>query len=531
MRILVADKLDQAGFSVLRDRRIELVDRAGIEAGELLSEIRGFDGLVVRSRTQVTAELLERATSLKVVGRAGTGVDNIDLAAATDRGVLVMNTPGANSNSAAEHTIAMLLSLCRRVPQAHGSMVEGQFNKQAFCGVEVAGKTLGIVGLGRIGCLVAEKAQGLGMKVLGYDPVTTATAARQKGIELVDLERVLVESDMVTLHVPLTEATRHIISRDVLGRMKKGVRLVNCARGGLIDEAALVDALESGQVAGAALDVFEVEPPVDSPLVRMAQVIVTPHLGASTVEAQVIVCRNILDQMADFLEGRSLRGAVNGLKFDPATREEAGPFCTLATRLGRVLSGLGGRGEKLVARYYGRVPTLNAQALTSCFLEGYLQRFLPENVNALNARDRARDHGIQVEEVLRDTHKSFRSMLSFVLEGEEGAKEIAGCIFGRQNLRITRLGGMNLDAIPEGMMLVVSNLDRPGILGQIATALGQADVNIANMSLGRRNPDQGAVSILNLDAKPPSSVLAAIRQIDGVLGVHLVDAGEPHEVL
>ncbi len=525
MRILVADKLDNGGYAILADRQVELVDRGGIGADELLAEIAGFQGLVVRSRTQVTPELMDAATSLRVIGRAGTGVDNIDVGAATDRGITVMNTPGANSNSAAEHAIAMMFALLRNVPQADRSLRSGKFDKQAFCGNEVAGKALGIVGLGRIGCLVAEKAQGLGMKVLGFDPVTTAASAAKKGIELLDLMDLFGAADIISLHVPYNEKTHHLISRQALEVMKPSARIVNCARGGLIDEVALAEFLDGDKLAGAALDVFEIEPPVDNPLLDSPRVVVTPHLGASTVEAQEIVSRNILEQMADFLEHNKLRGAVNGLKFDPSTQGEVEPYCQLAGRLGKILSGLGGRGDQLTARYYGRVPTLNARALTSFFLQGYLGQFLTEDVNALNAAEKAKERGIQVEEVLRDTHKSFRSLLYFTMKGEEGTKAIAGCIFGRENLRIVRLSHMNLDAVPEGLMLVVSNLDRPGILGKITSALGDSGVNIGNMSLGRDAEDNRAIAIFNLDDRPAGSVLATIRQFDGVLDVSLVDAG------
>lgn len=525
MRILIADKLDKGGFSVLDDRDVELVDRAGINPQELLAEIADYEGLVVRSRTVVTPEVLAAGTKLQVVGRAGTGVDNIDIAAASASGVIVMNTPGANSNSAAEHTVAMMLSMCRNIAQADKNIHEGKFDKQAFCGNEVAGKTLGIVGLGRIGCLVAEKARGLGLKVLGFDPVTTAAAAAKNGIELLALEDVFFQSDIISLHVPLNEKTRHLVSREALESMKPGVRIINCARGGLIDEDALAEFLADGRVAGAALDVFEIEPPVNSPLLDLPNVIATPHLGASTVEAQEIVCHNVLSQMADFLEGKETRGAVNGLKIDPSTKSEVGPFCELAKRLGRILSGLGGSPENLQARYYGRVPTLNSKALTSFFLQGYLERFLSEDVNELNASEKAKERGIMVEEVLRENHKSFRSLLYFTMEGDHGKKEIAGCIFGRNNLRIVRLAQTNLDAVPEGPMMIVSNLDRPGILGRITMALGDAKVNIGNMSLGRTDRDQEAVAIFNLDELPPASVLAEIRQIDGILEINVVDAG------
>ncbi|MCB9831393.1 MAG: phosphoglycerate dehydrogenase [Planctomycetes bacterium] len=523
-RILIADRLDPAILASLAEEGVEIVDRAGITADDLLREIVDYEALIVRSRTKVTDELLAAGRRLRVVGRAGTGVDNIDVAAATRRGVLVMNTPGANSNSAAEHAVAMMLALYRRIPRADQALRGGEFKPAAFTGREVAGKVLGLVGLGRIGRLVAEKARGLGMTVVGYDPVATASVAAAAGIELLDLPGLYRRADVVSLHVPLMESTRHMIDAAALAAMKPGVALINCARGGLIDEAALQAALESGQVSGAALDVFEVEPPFESPLLRDERVVVTPHLGASTLEAQEIVARNVLAQTTDYLLGRGLRGAVNGLEIDESTRGQIEPYLELAERLGRIVAGLEGRSSRLSARYYGTTTSRNVRALTAHFLKGYLAPFLGPDVNVLNARERAAELGLEIEETTRDSHRSFRSLLYFVLDGGAGDRAIAGTTFGRHNLRVVRLGGHNIDSVPEGHMLIVHNQDRPGVLGQIAGALGSAGVNVGNMSLGRRERGGEALAVFNLDDKPSGSLLAALRSIEGVVSVAHVDA-------
>lgn len=524
MRILAADKLDASSFDVLDGTGVELVDRAGIERDQLLDDIADYDALVVRSRTTVDADLLVRAGRLRVVGRAGTGVDNIDVDAATRRGVLVMNTPGANSNSAAEHAVALMTASCRNVACADADMRAGRYEPRRFVGVELRGRTLAILGLGRIGMLVAEKARGLGMHVIGYDPVTTPAVATQHGVELTTVDDALARADVVSLHVPLLEDTRHLLDRARLASMKRGVRIVNCARGGLIDEEALLEALESGHVAGAALDVFEHEPPEGSPLLRLSQVVATPHLGASTVEAQAVVTRMVLEQVADHLRGIATRGAINGLGIDDATREAVGGYLVLARRLGKFVGTLRGSFEKLTASYYGALCSKNARALTSYFLAGYLSCFLDEEISELAAYATARERGLEVEETARDEHRSFQSLAYFVLEGAAGKRVgIAGTMFGKSSLRLVRFSGHNLDTVPEGVMLVVRNQDEPGVVGALGSALGEAGVNIANMSLGRK--DGEALAILNLDERPPGSVLAKIRGQDGVIEVSVVDVG------
>ncbi|HGY90326.1 MAG TPA: phosphoglycerate dehydrogenase [Planctomycetes bacterium] len=523
MRILLADRLDPAAQDRARALGLEVEDRAGLSREELLEAIAGFDGLVVRSRTSVDADVLARADRLKVVGRAGTGVDNIDVKAATRRGVLVMNTPGANSNSAAEHALALLLALCRRVPAGDARVRSAGWRDGALTGLEVQGKTLAIIGLGRIGQLVAAKAQGLGMKVIGFDPVTSAEAAARFGVELLPLEETLRRADAVTLHVPLNESTRHFIDEAAMDSMKPGALLVNCARGGLIDEDALARALEEGHLGGAALDVFETEPPTESPLLALENVILTPHLGASTREAQRRVAVEIVEAMAAHLLEGSTEGALNALARGDLTKDELRPFFELAERLGRITAGLEGDFGHLTARYYGAEATELARALTAHFLKGFLGAFLDEDVHELAALDLARERGMVVDEVLRDEHRSFQNLLWYTMEVGEKQRSLAGTLFGKNSLRLVRVAGMNLDAVPEGWMLLVTNRDRPGVMGHTATALGEAGVNIGNLSLGRRRETGEALAILNLDSRPPASVLASIRQIDGVEDVRLIN--------
>ncbi|MEE9395306.1 MAG: phosphoglycerate dehydrogenase [Planctomycetota bacterium] len=522
MKILVADKLDIKHFKALEGSGVEPVDRIGITPEELLNEIGDYDALVVRSRTKVTPEVLAAGTKLKVVGRAGSGIDNINLEAATDRGILVMNTPGANSNSAAEHAIAMMMAMCRNVAAADASLRSGKFEKAKFTGVEVKGRRLAVLGLGKIGGLVAQKAIGLGMKVAGYDPMTTAAAASQMGIELVELEDAVGFADIISLHVPLTKQTKHLVNAELMERMKPGVRIINCARGGIIDEDALHQALVKGHVAGAALDVFEVEPPEGSPLLDLPQVVVTPHLGASTIEAQEAVALRVLEQVRDFLTGKATVGAINGLALDEGTRDDIAPFLKLAERLGVILSGIQQGPGKLTARYFGHIPSKNVRALTSYSLKGLLRQFLGDEVNELSSFEKARTRGIEVEEITRDEHKSFQALIEFSLEADGRKTSVAGTVFGKNNLRLVRIDKFNLDAIPEGYMLFVSNDDVPGVIGRIGTALGDTKINIANLSLGRETSGGRSLAVFNLDSAPSADTLKSFEELEGVHVVRLV---------
>lgn len=524
LRVLVADSLDPDQLEPLRTHGVEVVDRVGITADELLSEIEPFQGLLVRSRTRVTAELLAAAPALRVIGRAGTGVDNIDVEAATRSGVVVMNVPGGNAVAAAELTIALMTSLARSVPQAAASLKAGRWDRKAFQGTELTGKTLGVVGLGRIGREVGARARGLRMRVIAYDPLTTAEVADDLGVELRPLEELVKESDFLTLHVPLSEETRHLVDASLLALARPGLRVLNVARGGIVDEAALLDALERGRVAGAALDVFESEPPEDNPLVAHPAVISTPHLGASTAEAQAGVAHAVASQVGRYLTEGVIENAVNVVGLDPALKEQVQPWADLARSLGWLASALVGDGIHGVdLTLVGEiVSTCPQEALSTEVLLGLLRRFGGDRVNPVNAAMFAEERGLRLSSAQRPAHKSFQSLLRVDVHHADGTLNLAGTLFGTHNLRVVRAYGFNIDAIPEGPMLWCANKDAPGIIGHLGTVLADEGINIANMSVGRNGETGEALAVLNLDAEPSDAALAALAARDGIHWVRLV---------
>jgi D-3-phosphoglycerate dehydrogenase / 2-oxoglutarate reductase len=525
MKILVTDELDHRRLEGFAGPGLEIIDHPGLSGEALRREIADCAGLVAGARTAVDEELLAAAPLLRIIGRAGSSVDNVDVAAASRRGVLVMNTPGANANAAAEHAIAMLCALTRNLAPADAAMKEGRFEPDAYTGVELRERLLAVLGLGHVGRLVAEKAQGLGMRVIGFDPALGLAARREMNFECVDLEDALAFADFVSLHVPLTPNTRHLVNADLLAGMKPGVRIVNCSRGGVVDEAALADALREGHIAGAALDVFEHEAPFETPLIDAPNTLLTPHLGAATAEAKSLVTGRILEQVRDYLVSGVVRGGVNGLAVDPKMKGDVEPFLGLARRLGRVTAAIHGGIGRVTARYYGEVPSAAPSALSACFLRGLLGAWLAEEVHEFAALEVARERGIEVEEVLREGHKSFRALLAFELEGEDGRRTtVAGTLFGKEGFRLVRIDDFNLDAIPEGTMLFVSNRDVPGIVGMIGSELGRQGVNIANLSMGRDRKDGRALAVFNLDDAPDSSFLEKLRATPDFTGVTLIEA-------
>ncbi|MAG58851.1 MAG: phosphoglycerate dehydrogenase [Planctomycetes bacterium] len=527
LRVLVADALDAEQLASLHGRGIEVLDEAGISAEALRTRLRSVHGLLVRSRTQVDADLLSVAPDLRVVGRAGTGVDNIDLEAATRAGVVVMNVPGGNAVAAAEHTIALMMSLARQIPVAAASLREGRWDRKRFQGTELTGKTLGVVGLGRIGREVAQRAHGLKMRVLAFDPVLTAEVADDMGIGLLPIDELVANVDFLSVHVPLSDATRHLVDRALLAKAKPGLRVLNVARGGIVDEVALLEALESGSVGGVALDVFEQEPPTDAALLRHDRVVATPHLGASTAEAQAGVARAIADQVGRFLIDGVMENAVNAAGLDPASRAELAPWLQLARRLGTVAASLVDGGIRQIdVTLVGEIASGSGDALTTEVLLGLLRPFATDRLNGINAEWFARERGIRVSHGSRPSHKSFQSLLRIAVHhGDEATLHLSGTLFGVDNLRIVRAFGFNIDAIPEGAMLFCRNQDRPGIIGHLGTLLADAGVNIANMSVGR-DPNSGeALAVLNLDAPPESEVLAALAAREEIRWVRYVDAG------
>jgi D-3-phosphoglycerate dehydrogenase / 2-oxoglutarate reductase len=523
VKVLIADKVSPTCAEVLRRAGLETEHRPGLSRPELLKAVRGIDGLIVRSDTRVDEEVIASSPALRVVGRAGAGVDNIDVAAATRRGIVVMNAPGENTISAAEHTMSMILAMARQIPAADRSMHSGRWERGKFLGVELFGKILGVLGLGKVGREVAARARAFGMDVIGYDPVLTEEVAGRLGVALLPVATVLERSDILTLHLPLTAETRHLIGREEIGRCRKGVRIVNVARGGIVDETALVDGLRAGHVAGAALDVFEKEPPGDSPLLTFENVVLTPHLGASTQEAQEKVAARIAEQIAGYLKDGLIANAVNMEGVDPKILPALQPYRDLCERLGRLLSALarGSVGE-IAVEYSGSVLQHPTRPLTASFLKGFLQGKLSDPVNPVNAGLLAREAGIRVLETRAAESQDFTALIAATVRDRGTVRSAAGTLFGRREPRLVRLDTYHLDAIPEGAMLIVSNDDRPGMVGRIGAALGDARVNIAYLSLGRDRSGGKAIAIFNLDSPISDAVLASIASIDGVLSAERV---------
>ena len=510
-KVLIADKISDVAAQAFAERGIEADVRPGLAPEALAEAIDGYEGLAVRSATRVTADLLERATRLRVVGRAGTGVDNVDVHAATARGIVVMNTPHGNSVTAAEHTIAMMCAMARRIPQADRSTRAGAWERGRFMGIELRDKTLGVVGCGTIGAIVATLAQGLKMRVITYDPYLAPDRAASLGVTLVTLDELLAESDMITVHVPLTEETRGLIDGDALAKTKPGVRFVNCARGGLIVEADLKSAIESGHVAGAALDVFEEEPARDNPLFAHDEVIATPHLGASTLEAQESVALQIAQQMGEFLLTGMVVNAVNAPSIAPEEMAKLGPYLTLAEQIGSFAGQIAeGRIRGVTITFEGQASALDSRPLSAAALQGLLAPRL-DNINMVNAPLVAREHGIEVREIRSATAADYQTVMRVDVQSGDRVQGVAGTLIGGGGLRIVEIEGIKIEAELGPHMIYFTNEDRPGLIGSVATILGEAGINIATFSLGRRAPGGDAVGLIGIDSPVPDEVAARLR--------------------
>ena len=521
-RVVVADGLDPEGLRRLQSEA-DVAVFSGLDEPPLLEALADADAVIVRSRSHLTARVLASALKLRVAARAGVGTDNIDVDAATRRGILVLNTPESSTTSAAEHTMAMLLALARRIPGAHASVSRGEWTREAFVGSELHGKTLGIVGLGKIGAEVARRAQAFGMHLRAYDPYISPDRASRVGIDLLALDDVLAGSDIVTLHVPLTARTRHLLGAAQLGKMKAGALLVNCARGGLIDEAALLDALNDGRLGGAALDVFEQEPPAAAALLQHPKVVVTPHLGASTHEAQRSVAVDVAEQVLAALKGHPVRGAVNAPALVDEAWQRLEPFLTLTRHLGSLAQQLAeGQVEAVELTYAGEVAGEEPAPLSASFLIGFLTGIADQPVNMINAPALARDRGIAVGEVRRAASEDFHSMVGATVQTNRGPLRLGGTLFGRRQPRITQIGDYRLDLIPAEQMLFLWNLDRPGMIGKVGTMLGAHRVNIANMHVGRVTPGGTALMVLTLDSGIPEAALRELERTDGVTAVKAI---------
>lgn len=524
MKILVADKISERGLALLRETGWEVVTPA---AADVPTAIADADGLVVRSATKVTPALLKNAAKLRVVGRAGVGVDNVDMTAATHHGVLVMNTPGGNSVSVAEHTFALLLAFARSVPQANASIHAGKWEKSAFSGMELKGKTLGLLGLGRIGSEVARRARAFEMKVLAHDPYISPAAAREVDVQLVPLEDLLRQSDLISLHTALSPSTEKIINAAALAQMKKGTVIVNCARGELIDEAALAEALKSGKLAGAALDVFAKEPPKDSPLLGLPNLIATPHLAGSTKEAQEEVGTAIAQQIKDYLKEGLIRNAVNMPAISAEQYRRLRPYLELGERLGTFVTQAAPSQSfsRIKIRYAGEPTELGTHLIRSAVLIGILNPILDEKVNLVNAAEEAAARGLVVEETTRRRERGFPNTVEVSASADrEPELTVEGMVGQDGSARILALDGIGLEAALEGTLLLTRNVDVPGVIGKIGTALGNLGVNIATFALGRRAPVHGAeaLALLGLDGEIDASVAQKIRAVPSVTDARLV---------
>ena len=515
-RVLISDKLSPAAVAIFKERGVEVDVKPGLDKEELARIIGDYDGLAIRSATKVTAKLLERATRLKVVGRAGIGVDNVDIPAATARGVIVMNTPFGNSITTAEHAIALMFALARQIPSADASTQAGKWEKNRFMGVEITGKTLGIIGCGNIGAIVATRGIGLKMRVIAFDPFLSEERASELGVEKVELDALLARADFITLHTPMTAQTRNILSAEAIARTKKGVRIINCARGGLVDEVALRVALDSGHVAGAAFDVFVEEPATANPLFGHPNVVATPHLGASTSEAQENVALQVAEQMSDYLTRGAISNAVN---FPSITAEEAPrlkPFIELAQGLGSFAGQLTNDPIlKVTITYEGAVASLKIKALTSAAIAGLLRPSLAD-INVVSAPSVAASRGIIVEEAMRASRADYESFITLSVTTAHMERSIGGTVFHDGKPRILMIKGIKVDAEFTPSMIYVTNEDKPGFIGRFASLLGEARVNIATFALGRDEEGGSAIALVSIDGPAPDDVLAKVGKIPGV---------------
>lgn len=529
-RVLLSDSLGPEGLARLREHPdLEVDHKPGLSPADLRGIIGDYDALIVRSGTKVTADLLAHATRLRVIGRAGIGVDNIDVEAATERGIVVMNTPGGSNVTTAEHAIAMLLALARNIPQAAAAVRAGEWPRSRWLGTEVCNKVLGVIGLGNIGSIVAERARGLCMKVIAFDPFATAEAAARLRVELVDLDDLFQRADFVTVHTPLTAETRGLLGREAFARMKRGVRIINCARGGIVDETALREAIEAGHVAGAALDVLEQEPaPPGHPLLQLDQVICTPHLGASTGEAQVNVAIAIAQQVAEFLTKGTIQNAVNAPSLAPEVLQVLRPFLVLAEKLGTLAAQLLRETPQVIEmRVRGDVAEREKAALSTAVLRGLLARLLgvdvEYSVNYVNAPRIARDRGIRVVELASDGAIGYRDAIDLRLVAPSRTLKLQGAVFGGSTVRLTRIDEFFMEAVPDGYILMLHNRDVPGVVGKVGTLLGANRINIAGVELGRERVGGMAISLFHVDEAVPEPVLAELRTLPDVVSADLLE--------
>ncbi len=523
-KILICDDIAEEGLNLFHhEKNFTTVVKTKLPLDQLKKEIVDCDACVVRSGTQITKEVINASQKLKVIGRAGVGLDNVDVEAASKKGIVVINTPGGNTISAAEHTFCLLMALARNIPQANASIKKGEWERKKFTGVQLLEKTLGVVGLGRIGSEVAKRAQSFGMKVIAYDPFLRAEKALQIGVELMSMDELLTRSDFLTLHMPLSSDSKYMIGEKELSKMKKSARIINCARGGLIDEKALAKAIESGHIAGAALDVFESEPPKDSALLALPSVVATPHLGASTEEAQIAVSVDVAQSIADFLQGRGIKNAVNVPVMDPEVFEQLRPYIQLAEKLGALETQLiDGQIQQVDIHYNGQVAELDTTSITLAVIKGLLTPILAESVNYVNASVLAKERGIKITESKSSSDSHYTNLIHVEVKTDKKKSAAAGTLFTREDTRIVMIDEFDVEAVPEGYILLISNNDVPGIVGQIGTFLGNNKINIAGMTLGRDKPGGRATTLLKVDSPISDQVMQGIRKAKNILDAKLI---------
>ena len=515
IKILVSDPLAAEGVNILKENGFKVDEVSKLSEEELVKKIKGYDALIVRSGTTVTKKIIDSSDKLKIIGRAGVGLDNVDVDAASKKGIIVMNAPAGNTISTAEHAFSLMLSLTRNIPQADHSMKEGRWDRKKFMGVELYRKCLGIIGMGRIGTEFAKRALSFGMKVMAFDPFLSEEKAKALHIEPADFDKILKNADFITLHTPLTDETRHLIDEKAFKKMKKGVRIINAARGGIVDEKALAKNLESGKVAGAAFDVYESEkkPPVASPIVNMGKVITTPHLGASTEEAQINVAIDIARSVSDALLGKGFRNAANVPAMEPEALAVLEPYVNLAERLGSIQAQLIDKPIKsITVKYIGDIADMDVSVVTRALVKGVFNPILDEEVNYVNSMMIAKERSIRIIEKKTSKIMDFANLIS--VEFDTGKKKhfIMGTLFSNKEPRIIKMDKYYVEAIPDGYMLIVTNKDVPGVVGRIGTLLGKYDINIAGMSFGRDKKTGEAISLLNIDSEVPKDILKKLKQ-------------------
>ncbi|MEW6163330.1 MAG: phosphoglycerate dehydrogenase [Nitrospirota bacterium] len=520
MKVLISDNISPKGIEILKDADLEVDVKTGIKPEELRASIGGYHGLIIRSATKVTREIIGAAANLKVIGRAGSGLDNVDITAATKKGIVVMNTPGGNTITTAEHTIALMFALARQIPQATMSMKEGKWEKKRFMGVELFNKTLGVIGIGNIGSQVAKRAQALAMNVIAHDPFLSEDKAKAMGVEKVGLEELFRRSDFITIHTPLTPETKNMINKETIKRMKDGVRIINCARGGIVNEKDLYDALVKGKVAGAALDVFEKEPPESNPLIALDNVMCTPHLGAATKEAQENVAVAIAEQVVDYLIHGTIRNAVNFPSIPANQVARLQPYINLAEKLGLFAAQIfeGGVTE-ITIEYRGEASEIDTAPVRIAAIKGFLAPILEETVNFVNAPFIAKERGIEVKETKSADAGDYQSMVAIRIKAKDKESYFAGTLFSRKDPRIVGIDNFKVEIVPEGELLFMYNNDRPGVIGNIGALLGKNNINISRMHFGRETPGGRAISVVTIDSPATPQILEKIRNLPNILSL------------